>query len=142
MNDLFNPESVALFLARALLAVLFIFQGYDKFFRVGPKEVARSLYPSFQKFGFSAGLVHTAIWLNAFIEFTCGLFLLVGLLKYVSLTLIGLNMLVVSVGMSLINPVWDMKLVFPRFILLLIILLFPNEYDVLSLSYLLKSLYS
>lgn len=139
MSDFFNPESVALFLARTLLAVLFIFQGYDKLFRVGPKEVARSLYPSFQKFKISVSILQTGIWLNAFIEFACGLFLLAGLLKYFSLTLLGINMLIVSMAMSLVNPVWDMKLVFPRFILLLFVLLFPNEYDLLSLSHLLKS---
>ncbi|MBL7928869.1 MAG: DoxX family membrane protein [Bacteroidia bacterium] len=140
MNSLFNPESVALLFARTLLAVLFIFQGYDKLFRIGPEEVAKSLYPSFQKFGISRSLFQTGIWLNAFIEFACGLFLLMGLLKYVSLSLLGLNMLLVSAAMSLVNPVWDMKLIFPRFLLLLFILLFPDEYDVLSLSYFLKSL--
>lgn len=140
MNSFFNPESVALFLARALLALLFIFQGYDKLFRIGPKEVTKSLYPSFQKFGISTNLMLTGIWLNAFIEFACGLFLLVGLLKYLSLTLLGVNMLVVSMGMSLVNPVWDMKLVFPRFLLLLFVLLFPDEYDLLSLSHFLKLL--
>lgn len=139
ISSLFNPESVALFLARTLLAVLFIFQGYDKLFRIGPKEVTRSLFISFQKFGIPFSLMHTGVWINAFIEFACGLFLFVGLLKYLSLTMLGLNMLMVSIGMSLVNPVWDMKLVFPRFILLLFVLLFPNEYDVLSLSYFLKS---
>ncbi len=139
MSTLLNPESVALFLARTLLAVLFIFQGYDKLFRIGPKEVSRSLFPSFQKFGIPFSVIKAGIWINAFVEFACGLFLLVGLLKYLSLTLLGINMLMVSVGMSLVNPVWDMKLVFPRFLLLLFVLLFPNEYDVLSLSGLLKT---
>lgn len=139
ISSLLNPESVALFLARTLLGVLFIFQGYDKFFRIGPKEVARSLFVSFEKFGLPFSVLHAGIWLNAFLEFACGLFLIVGLLKYLSLTLLGLNMLLVSVSMSWVNPVWDMKLVFPRFLLLLFVLLFPNEYDVLSLSYFLKS---
>lgn len=131
---------MAVFLARALLALLFIFQGYDKLFRIGSKDVTRSLYPSFQKWGIPFSVMHVGMWLNALIEFACGLFLLAGLLKYFSLTLLGINMLVVSVGMSMVNPVWDMKLVFPRFLLLLFVLLFPDEYDLLSLSYLLKLL--
>jgi putative oxidoreductase len=135
-----QPETVALFLARTLLAVLFIFQGYDKLFRVKPERVAQSLYPSFKNSGISFYWFKVGIWLNSFVEFAGGLLLLTGFLKNFILMVLGLNMLVVSFSMSWSSPMWDMKHVFPRFILLLILLLVPDEFDRLSIAYFFKQL--
>jgi uncharacterized membrane protein YphA (DoxX/SURF4 family) len=137
-----SPETVAIFLARSLLAILFIFQGYDKLFRIGPYQVAQTILPAFEKYGMTLWLARFLVWMNCLIELTCGLLLLAGLLKYFSLTLLGINLLVVSAGLSLVNPVWDMKLVFPRLFLLIFVLLFPDRHDVITLTHLVNQLFS
>lgn len=142
MSIFFNPESVAVFLTRELLAILFIFQGYDKLFKIGIRQVTNIIAPSYSKIGIGYSFLFTSMWLSSFVELIGGMLLMIGLLKFFTFVLLGINLLLVTVGLSLINPVGEMKLIFPRFILLLAVLLIPAESDTLSLSFLIHYFFS
>ena len=76
------------------------------------------------------------LFLTSWIEFIAGGFLILGLYKYACIYLLGIDLLFVVIGMGLIQPVLDLKHIFPRLILLIILLLLPEEADVFSLDHL------
>ena len=85
-------------------------------------------------------MVKFSAYFTSYVEFICGFLLVVGFMKYFSLYLLGIDLIIVSFGMSVINPVWNMELVFPRFLLLLFLLIYPGEYDLISIDNLLTYL--
>jgi uncharacterized membrane protein YphA (DoxX/SURF4 family) len=131
------PESIAPFLTRVLLGILFFIQGYDKIFNVKISSVIETIRPAYRKMKLPVFMIALSAYFTSYVEFTCGLLLIVGLLKYFSLYLLGIDLIIVSFGMSIINSVWNMELVFPRFLLLLFLLIYPAEYDVITLQHLL-----
>lgn len=131
------PYSIAPLLARVMLGILFVFQGYDKIFKIKISNVIETIKPSYYKFKFPHFLFVFIAGFTSYIEFCAGLFLTVGFMKYVSLYFLGIDLLIVSFGMSIINPVWNMDLVFPRFLILLFLLVYPAEYDTLTVDNLL-----
>jgi hypothetical protein len=60
------------------------------------------------------------------------------LFKTYTLYLLSIDLILVTGTFSIITPMWDMQLVFPRLILLAILLYLPAEWDMLSLDYLLS----
>lgn len=134
---LIAPTAFAVLLTRILVGFLFMRQGYDKIFTIGRKEVLASIQPSFKSIGLSNTFTQMILFLTSWIEFLAGFFLLIGLFKYYCIYLLGIDLMIVVVGMSLIQPVLDLKLIFPRLILLLLLLLLPAEADVFCLDRLL-----
>src|SRR3954469_23354663 len=129
-TQLLTPETIAPLLTRVLLGILFFIQGYDKIFNIKIVNVIETIRPAYHKMKLPGFIIVLSAWFTSYIEFTCGLLLIVGLLKYFSLYLLGIDLIIVSFGMSVINSVWNMELVFPRFLLLLFLLIYPAEYDV------------
>lgn len=132
MENLLPPESVAIFFSRVLLGVLFTLQGYDKVFSMGIKTVSQTIRPAYPRAPYSF-ILFVAIF-TSFVEFVGGIFLIAGLFKYYTLYILGIDLIIVSIGMSLVDPVWKMDIVFPRFLLLLFILIVPADYDILTLD--------
>lgn len=129
-----NPQSVATFFTRLVLGILFFMQGYDKIFTVKISEVIGTIRPSYRKLKLPDPVISFIAYFTSYVEMFCGMFLVLGLLKYFSLCLLGIDLIIVSFGMSLLNAVWNMELVFPRFILLLFLLAYPADYDVIMLQ--------
>jgi uncharacterized membrane protein YphA (DoxX/SURF4 family) len=134
-TQLLTPETIAPLLTRILLGILFFIQGYDKIFNIKIVNVIETIRPAYHKMKLPGFIIVLSAWFTSYIEFTCGLLLIVGLLKYFSLYLLGIDLIIVSFGMSVINSVWNMELVFPRFLLLLFLLIYPAEYDVITLQH-------
>jgi uncharacterized membrane protein YphA (DoxX/SURF4 family) len=134
-TQLLTPETIAPLLTRVLLGILFFIQGYDKIFNIKIVNVIETIRPAYHKMKLPGFIIVLSSWFTSYIEFTCGLLLIVGLLKYFSLYLLGIDLIIVSFGMSVINSVWNMELVFPRFLLLLFLLIYPAEYDVITLQH-------
>lgn len=134
------PEAIAPLLARVLLGIIFAMQGYDKIFNVKIPMVIETIATIYETIKLPRFLIVCSAYLTSYIEFGCGLMLVVGIYKYTSLYLLGADLIFVSLGLAILNPVWDMKLVFPRFIILLFLLLYPAKYDVIMLQNLLLQL--
>jgi len=48
---------------------------------------------------------------------------------------VGIDLLIVAFGFSMLNPVWDLRDIFPRLLLVVILLVMPAEWDVVSVDY-------
>jgi putative oxidoreductase len=122
-------------LARIFLGILFLAQGYDKVFKIGISEVINNFeYPVRLRHLPRFPLVMAAYFTSC-IELICGFLLIVGFMKYYALYLLGIDLLIVCASLALLEPLWDMKHVFPRLLLLLIVLVLPAEWSVFSIDY-------
>ncbi|MBL0329068.1 MAG: DoxX family protein [Bacteroidetes bacterium] len=133
--ELVTNESIMTFTLRLILGILFFMQGYDKVIRVKMPGVIESFKYEFGKVNMPQGVLAFGAYLSSFIELICGLTLILGIFTKYSLYLIGFDLVLVTAAFSLINPVWDMKIVFPRIILWCALMLTPNSYNKLSLDF-------
>lgn len=129
-----TPPEMAALLLRAATGILFLFQGYDKVFKIGVKGVVDTVGPAYRSKGFPAGLVWLISFLTSWIEFLGGALLLLGLFALPAAAALGLNLLVVLAGLSLLDPVQDLRLIFPRILLLVMYLLFAAGVDIVSVD--------
>lgn len=132
--SLLDPESFAIFLTRFILGVLFFFQGYDKVIKLGVKGVVNVVGPSYKKLGFPDWAIYLTSFITSWIEFAGGGLLIIGLFRHTVIYLLGIDLMIVCIGMSMIDPVWDMKLVLPRLALLVAYLLMNFNSDVFCID--------
>lgn len=135
MEHLFSHESIAICLIRVFTGMLFLMQGYDKFFRMGMSNLIETIKAPFLNLGINMLTIRLFALLTSTIELIAGLFLILGLLKFPSLYALGFDLLIASFGMAIINPMWDMKHVFPRLILVSFLLLYPSVADTLAIDH-------
>ncbi|HEV7231650.1 MAG TPA: DoxX family protein [Bacteroidia bacterium] len=120
---------------RIFLGILFFAQGYDKVFNLGiPQVIGNFEYPVRLRHLPRFPLV-LAAYFTSLAELICGFLLIIGFMKYYALYLLGLDLLIVGASLSMLEPLWDMKHVFPRLLLLLILLVLPSEWGTLSVDY-------
>ena len=135
---LLPPQIIAPLLARVILGVLFLFQGIDKIFLVGVKEEITTIEPAYLKIKMPDFFIRLVAYFTSYAELIGGFLLIIGLFKCSALYLLGIDLFIVSVGMSLLNPVWKMDLVFPRLALLIFLLIYPASLDVITLQHLIQ----
>jgi len=134
MNFEIYNHSIAYALARIILGILFLWQGYDKIFNVKIKNVVQA-YELPMGYPFSNIWVWVGTIFTSYVELICGLLLIIGLATNYALYLLGLDLILVVIALSAMNPIWDMKFVFPRLILLIILLLLPPHLNILSIDH-------
>lgn len=122
-------EIIAAFLARVFLGLLFFFQGYDKVFNVKISGVVKTFEQPYRQTKLPLELLKIGVVLTSFLELVGGLLLIFGLFKYVALYLLAFDLLLATAALSVMNPMWDLKFSFPRLVLLLFLLLIPEEWD-------------
>lgn len=127
---------IALLIMRFVLGILFFMQGYDKVFGLGLKRTEAGIEEALQGKHLPAPLVKIVTIISSFIELAGGVMLVAGFLIYPALIFLGIDLLIVVFAMSLREPLWDMRYVWPRLILILALLLLPMAYDRLSLDHL------
>jgi len=128
-------EMDAAFIARVFLGLLFFLQGYDKVFRIGVKEVIKTIHEPLSSKGIPAFFSELGTYFTSYIELICGAFLIVGLAKYYCLYLLGFDLLFAALAFGIVEPVWDMRHIFPRLVLLIFLLTIPSQWDVISVDY-------
>ena len=119
---------------RWVTGLLFFFQGYDKLFRLGLKEVVRTFHHEAESHHVPEFFVWSITIYSSLTEFICGLFLVLGLFSNWCLMLLGIDIILVVFAFSFMKPMWDMKHVFPRFILLAGLLMLPASWAKFSLD--------
>jgi uncharacterized membrane protein YphA (DoxX/SURF4 family) len=124
-----HHQSALSLILRLILGILFLFQGIDKVFNLGLKKVANT-------FQYELGTKKIPIWIlyvtgfyTSYIELLGGLLLIAGLFKTYVLYLLGIDLILVTIAFSIIYPLWDMKFVWPRLLLLAILLYLPPAWD-------------
>jgi len=129
-------ETVLVFMLRVILGFLFFFQGYDKVFNVKVSGVTDFFRNESREKNWPNFLLSSSAYYTSYVEFICGGMLILGLFKTGALYLLGIDLILVCGAFSMLNPVWDMKVVYPRLILLAVLLYLPQEWDLLSLDHL------
>jgi putative oxidoreductase len=128
----------AYLIARLFLGILFFVQGYDKVFRVKVQTVYTTMLPSFNRLNMNSTLVKIMAYITSYLELVGGLLLILGLFTKAALVLLGVDLLIVAIGLGMLTPMWDMQHAFPRLILLLILLVLPDYWNIFSLDELLN----
>lgn len=123
-------------LLRVFTGILFLFQGYDKLFVVKIAGVVDTFKAEAGRQNIPGFMVTAMAYYTSIVEFAGGLLLIFGLFVNYTLYLVGLDLLLVCFAFSFMKPMWDMKHVFPRLILVTLLLVLPSEHCHFSLDYL------
>jgi uncharacterized membrane protein YphA (DoxX/SURF4 family) len=128
MNDQKNRAAALLF-TRMLLGLIFLMQGYGKIFTYTVPRVYNMFFKDFEKTFLPKWLIVTTAYYTSYIELICGFLLIIGLFRQCALYLLAIDLLIVSFGHGLVEPIWDLQHVIPRAILLITLLLVPQQWD-------------
>jgi len=120
--------SLAELFVRLFLGIILIFQGYDKLFVVKIKNVVSMFNEASTKKNVPHILVVFTSYFTSIVECFGGLLLITGLFHQEVLILISLSLLMVSIGFSVLNPIWDLKHVFPRVLLIVLLFILSNHF--------------
>jgi uncharacterized membrane protein YphA (DoxX/SURF4 family) len=123
---------------RLFTGILFFFQGYDKIFKVKISGVVNNFLEQAEHIHIHKPLVTIISYFTSYIELIGGFLLIIGLFTNYALIALGFDLVLVCFAFSIIRPMWDMQYVFPRLLLVIILLLFPSEYVKIGLDYFLN----
>ncbi len=127
-------DVAAVFIARVFLGLLFFFQGFDAVFNIKVRNVIEAYENSFANKGIPRFITVLGSWFTSYVELIGGFLLVFGLFEYCALYLLGLNLMIASIAFGITSPIWDMRFVFPRLVLLLFLLLMPYTFHSWSLD--------
>ena len=130
-----HNEIYAALILRVFLGVLFFAQGYDKIVKVKIRGVVETCEHPFITNHVPRWMLVLSAWFTSYVELICGFLLIIGFVKYYALYLLGIDLLMVTVAFCIIEPMWDMRAVFPRMLLLLIALMIPYQWDIISVDW-------
>ncbi|WP_157816119.1 DoxX family protein [Spirosoma pollinicola] len=130
---------VAVLTTRLLLGFIFLMQGYGKVFTWGIEklyhmdffqETYKNILPEF--------ITRGTAYYTSYIELIGGFLLVLGLKKNYALYGLASDLIIVTFGHGLATPIWNLSHVMFRAILLVCLLLLPEEWDRFSLDYYLR----
>lgn len=136
--DIINKYQIAELILRVFCGVIFVYQGYDKLFKIKISGVTQAFQMNAQKNNIPDFLLKGAAVYTSFVEFIGGLLLVLGLFKNYALLLLGVDLIIVAMGFSMMEPVWDMRHVFPRLMMVFVLLILPGEWEYFSIDQLIK----
>jgi len=131
------------FMIRVILGALLFFQSYEILVRIGINETCRTVLEGTRERKIPDWFSKISVYFSTYIQLIGGLLLILGLFTPIVMIIIGINLMMVTIGFGFLKGIWDMQHVFPRLILLIILFFINLESDVLSLDYVfnIKSLF-
>ena len=123
----FNLKIAELFL-RCFLGILIAFQGYDKLFIVKQKNVIITFKEDAERKHVPYFIIVFTSYFTSITEFFGGILLILGLFHNIVNLFIALDLIIVGLAFSFLKPVWDLHHVFPRVILITLILILSNYF--------------
>ena len=136
MNDRISRAAAVLF-TRALLGIIFLMQGFGKVFVFTLPKLYGMFFSDFEKTFLPKWLIWATAYYTSYAEMICGFLLIIGLFRKWALYLLAADLLIVSFGHGLLEPIWDLQHVIPRGILLIAVLIFPSAWDKWHIDHLL-----
>ncbi|MBA4241626.1 MAG: hypothetical protein C0448_12935 [Sphingobacteriaceae bacterium] len=128
MSQLEINFSIAEVFVRCFLGILFLFQGYDKLFVVKIRHVVNAFHNEADRKHIPKFLLVLTSYFTSITEFLGGILLITGLFHQFVPIILAINLLIVAFAFSFLRPMWDLQHVFPRVILLTLILLLSNYF--------------
>jgi uncharacterized membrane protein YphA (DoxX/SURF4 family) len=125
-----TTKAAAILFTRMLLGIIFLMQGYGKVFTYSVAKVYVMFFKDLELTPLPKWLLWATVYYTSYVELICGFLLVIGLFRQYSLLLLGIDLLMVSFGHGLMEPIWDLQHVMPRAILLITLLLVPQQWDV------------
>ena len=126
-TSLFTRTIGVLFL-RVLLGVIFFFQGYAKIFNWGMGNLYQSAFK-----GLEAKLPTWVLWGTAYAtslaELVCGFMVILGIWRNRALFVLAGVVIIAAIGHGMESGIWDLQHVFPRAIMIAMLLILPDEWD-------------
>jgi len=126
------------FMIRVILGSLFFFQAYEKLFRIGLDESYRVFQEDAQRKKVPIWFMKGSVIISSYIELIAGFMLIIGLFQSYTMFLLGINLIMVSIGFGYLQGLWDMRHVFPRIILLAMLYVIYDGPHVWSLDNLIQ----
>lgn len=132
-----SGPSIATFLARMLVGVIFTMAGYWKVFELGAHQHAQQFFvEGFQEYWLPERFLYPLGWIIPFVELIGGLLLVLGWRTRLSLSSLGLLLIVTTYGHALRQPLFDIDgHTFTRMALILFVLMQKPGVDCLSLDF-------
>jgi uncharacterized membrane protein YphA (DoxX/SURF4 family) len=130
----YNHE-IAEVLVRVFAGILFLLQGYDKIFRVTMHSVIDAFTADAERYHVPRPVLYGISYYTSIVELVGGLMLITGLYTNFALYALGLDLVLVCFAFTYMQPMWNMKYVFPRLALVITLLLMPAEYRTFSIDY-------
>ena len=126
-------QKIAVFLMRVLLGLILFMQCHVKVFKFTVEGMYENMFTPYETM-LPKFLVVFAAYFTTYVELIGGLLLIIGLFRNWVLYAVGLVLLIVAFGHGLQEGIWDMSHVMYRGILLIGLLLLPEEWDVWQVS--------
>lgn len=130
----------ALLFARTLLGIIFLMQGYGKIFTYTMPNLYNMGFKNFETTFLPDWIIWSVAYYTSYVELTGGILLIIGLFRKYCYFFLGLDLLIVSFGHGLMEPIWDLQHVMPRAILLIVLMMVPQEWDKWNSDALIKKL--
>ena len=118
---------IAEFIIRVFAGILFFSQGYDKVINIKMRTVVDTFLEDAEHMHIHRPFVTLFAFCTSYIEFIGGFLLMIGLFTNYALVALGFDLVMVCFAFSLVRPMWDMQHVFPRLILVCLLLFLPME---------------
>lgn len=124
-----SARAAGVLFTRVLLGIIFFMQGFGKVFTFTVPKVYHMFFKEFEATWLPKWLIWLTAYYTSYVEMICGFLLIIGLLRKFAIWLLAADLLVVSFGHGLMEPIWDLSHVTPRAILLITLFLVPREWD-------------
>ena len=115
-------------------------QGFGKIFTYGVDQLYTMFFlESFKDSILPEWMLLCTAYFTSYAEAICGLTVMLGLMRYLSYTVLATVLFVVSFGHGLIEPIWNLEHVLFRGILLLPLFFIDGNEDRFSLDHLIST---
>lgn len=128
MKDVSSKAAGILF-TRMLLGIIFLMQGFGKIFSFTVPKVYNMFFKDFETTFLPRPVLWATAYYTSYVEMIGGLLLVIGLFRSCAMYLLAIDLLIVSFGHGLMEPIWDLSYVMPRAFLLIILFLAPQDWD-------------
>lgn len=131
-------KAAGILFTRMLLGIIFMMQGFGKIFTFTVPKVYDMFFKDFETTILPKWLIWATAYYTSYVEMIFGFLLIIGLFKKYAMYLLAADLLIVSFGHGLMEPIWDLSHVMPRAILLITLFLTPQEWDSYNVDRLIK----
>ena len=134
-------QRVSVLITRLILGFIFLFQGYGKIFNIGVENLyAMDFFQGTFKDILPDFIIRITAYYTSYIELLGGFLLIIGYKTNYALYALASVIIIVTIGHGLAEPIWDLSHVFPRTILLILLLILPRDWDTFSVDNLISKL--
>ncbi|AFD06554.1 DoxX family membrane protein [Solitalea canadensis] len=134
--------SIAALVTRLFLGIIFVSQGYSRLFKVGSKHVADFFGEQLAGKNYPKWILSFSAYATSISECIGGILLILGLFRGIALSLLSIDILLVTLAFSVMQTIVDLEHIFPRLLLLLVLWLIPSSVDIYTLDELLKYVFN